>query len=213
MKTYPALVLAGFSPDKPDPLALAMGGERKALLDVAGKPMIYWVVQALQQSQRVHRVAVVGLNEGEVQFDKEILFVPNQNSHFDNIIAGIKAIQQAERQSEFLVIASADIPLLHAKTVDWFVESAERTGADFIYTIVEKGIMEGQYPGAARSYVPMPEGRFCGGDLHFVRMVIARNNEALVRGLSRTAKERPPTSAIGRDRNRDQVPIPPAHHS
>ena len=82
-----------------------------------------------------------------------------------------------------MLLASADIPLLQTATIDWFVAECERMGADFIYSIVEKNVMEGQFPGAARSYVPMAEGRFCGGDLFFVRTAVARHNEQLVRDL------------------------------
>ncbi|RME80394.1 MAG: hypothetical protein D6775_16320 [Caldilineae bacterium] len=184
MKTYPALVLAGYTPAKPDPLALAMGRHRKALLPIAGKPMVYWIVKALRESPRVGTIAIVGIGpEDNIDFGTEVLFVPNQTRHFDNIMTGIRALQEAVPDLDYLLITSADIPLLKAETVDWFVRECEKLGADFLYSIVEKDVMEGQYPGAARSYVPMAEGKFCGGDLFFVRAAVAHNNDQLVRDL------------------------------
>lgn len=184
MKTYPVMILAGFSTEKPDPLAVAMGGQRKVLLDVNGKPMVWWVVNALRRSQWVGRIAIVGMgSEDGVDFGTDILYVPNQAKHFDNIMAGIKALQAAEPGLDRLLIGSADIPLLRPETVDWFVGICDSRKDDFFYSIVEQRVMETQFPGAARSYVPMREGRFCGGDLFMVRAAIARNNEQLVRDL------------------------------
>ena len=184
MKTYPALVLGGYSPDKPDPLALAVGAERKSLIDVAGKPMIYWVVKALAESERVDSITIVGLSpEDKVDFGVPVNYVPNQSTHIDNILAGVKALQQQNTDTSFAVVVSADIPLLQSRSVDWFVDACEKKGGDFFYSIVEQQVMETQYPNSARSFVPIAEGRFCGGDLFFVDVHVAVGNEELVRDL------------------------------
>ena len=184
MKTYPALVVAGYSVDKPDPLALAMGTTRKALLDVGGKPMIYWIINALRHSKRIGRIAIVGMGpEDGIDFGTEVLYVPNQPGHLDNLMAGLHALQDAEPDMDYLAIVSGDIPLLRSETVDWFIDACEAMGGDFFYSIVEEKVMESQYPGAARSYVPIVEGRFCGGDLFLVRAAVAHTNEQLVRDL------------------------------
>lgn len=184
MQTYPALILAGYSATSPDPLAIAMGVERKSLIPVAGKPMVYWVAKALQDSGRVSKVYIVGLDESDgVDFDEEVIYVPNQNSHFDNIVAGTESIQQHQPDAEFFLIASADIPLLRPDTVKWFVSTCESMTGDLFYSIVEKGVMESAFPDSRRSYVPVVEGKFCGGDLFFIRTSIVHNNEQLVREL------------------------------
>ncbi len=184
MKTYPAIVLAGYSPDTPDPLAAAMGGERKALLDVAGHPMVYWVVKALRDSGCIDRIVVVGIEaEDGVDFGGDVIYVPNQKGQFDNALAGVLALQEDDPTTDYLISSSADIPMLRAESIAWFVEEAEKLGADFIYSIVEDKVMESQFPDSARSFIPMPEGRFCGGDLFMVRARVARNNEQLVRDL------------------------------
>lgn len=184
MKTYPALVLAGYSPDKPDPLAVAVGADRKALVDVAGKPMVYWIVQALSNSERVDGIIIVGMGpEDNVDFGVDVIYVPNQTTHFDNIMAGVRALQTEFPDAPHAVVASADIPLLETRTVGWFVAACEARGGDFFYSLVEKQVMESQYPGVARSYVPVAEGRFCGGDLFFVNPRIAVHNEQTMRDL------------------------------
>lgn len=183
MQTYPAVVLAGYSPRKPDPLALALGAERKALIEVAGKAMVQWVVQALRASGRIGLIAVVGVGPEDGADLGDVLHVPNQEGQFDNTLAGIRAVQERAPQTEMVVVASGDIPLLRAETVDWYVDTCERRPVDFYYTLIEQKVMEKQYPGSGRSYVPLVEGRFCGGDLSWVRAAVVRNNEQLVRDL------------------------------
>ncbi len=184
MKTYPALVLAGYNPDKPDPLAIAMGVERKSLIPIAGQPMVYWVVKALQESPRIDQIYIIGMGpEDGVDFGTEVNYLPNQKKHFDNVMRGVDAIHARQPQAEFYLNVSADIPLLRAEMVDWFIGACEETDDDLYYSVVEKTIMEAAFPGSLRSYVPVVEGKFCGGDLFFVRIAIAHNNEHLVRDL------------------------------
>ncbi|HEY80941.1 MAG TPA: hypothetical protein EYP25_00590 [Anaerolineae bacterium] len=184
MKTYPAVVLAGYSTEKPDPLAAAMGLERKTLIPIAGKPMVWWVVKALRESPRIGQIYIVGMSEDDqVDFGTEVIYVPNQNAHFDNVMAGVNAVKTHQPNATFLLFASGDIPALHAETVNWFVATCESMDADFYYSVVEKEVMEAAFPDSRRSYVPIKEGRFCGGDLFFVRIAVAHNNQELVREL------------------------------
>ena len=184
MKTYPALVLAGYSAEKPDSLAEIRGTERKVLLSVAGKRMIDWTLDALRQSQRVDSIVVVGVDPAEgVDLGPDIHYVPNQVDHFDNVITGIRAVQALQPRTEFLLVVSADIPLLKARTVDWFVEHCEKMSGDLFYSLVEQSVMVSQFPGAGRSYVHLKEGKFCGGDLFFLRASIINHGEELGREL------------------------------
>ena len=184
MKTYPAIVLAGYSTEKPDPLAAALGMERKALIPLAGHPMVYWVVKALRDSTRVDQIYVVGITEEDnIDFGTEVIYVPNQNAHFENIMAGIDAVQSHQPDAEFALLASGDIPALTSETVDWFIETCENSDGDFFYSVVKKEVMEAAFPDSRRSYVPIREGRVCGGDLFFVRLAVAHNNQDLVREL------------------------------
>lgn len=184
MKKYVAVVLAGYSPEKPDILAQARGTQRKVLLSVAGKRMIDWTLDALRQSQRVGAIIVVGVNPKEgVDLGPDIHYVANQNGHFDNALAGISAAQALQPENDFILLVSADIPLLRSRTVDWFVQRCESLSGDVFYSLVEQSVMESQFPGAGRSYIPLKEGKFCGGDIFFVRASVAHNSETLVREL------------------------------
>jgi CMP-2-keto-3-deoxyoctulosonic acid synthetase len=146
--------------------------------------MVYWVVKALRESERIDQIYIVGMGpEDGVDFGTKIIYIPNQNAHFDNIMAGVAAVQEHQPEAEFLVTASGDIPMLQSQTVDWFVETCEKQDGDLFYSVVERSVMEKAFPDSRRSYVPVVEGKFCGGDLFFVRIAVVHNNEQLVREL------------------------------
>jgi len=58
-----AIILAGGIPTSEDPLYLAANGQNKALIDIAGKPMAQWVVDAVDGANSVDRIVIVGLHQ------------------------------------------------------------------------------------------------------------------------------------------------------
>ena len=160
------VVTAGSTPGEPDPLAEAVGVERKALIEIAGKPMIRWVVDALRGSSRVGRIFVVGLSaEDGVDFGTPVEYVPARGRMLDNIQAGIEAVLEAEPDTKWMALASSDIPLLTTEIVDYFLDTCGEMDGDVFYSIVERQVMEAHFPGSGRTFVPMRDGAFCGGDL------------------------------------------------
>ncbi len=54
-----AMLTAGGIPEENDPLFEFTQGQSKALLDVAGKPMAQWILDALDESKQVGNIVVV----------------------------------------------------------------------------------------------------------------------------------------------------------
>ncbi len=74
-----AIVTAGGVPLPEEPLYDATQGSPKALVDVAGKPMVQWVLDALSEAQSVDNVIIVGLTEKTgLKCGKKMYFVSNQ---------------------------------------------------------------------------------------------------------------------------------------
>ena len=81
-----ALVTAGGIPTPEEPLYEYSQGKSKALADVAGKPMVQWVLDALSGTERIDNVIIVGLEEDSgVSCEKPLYYVPNQGGMIDNI--------------------------------------------------------------------------------------------------------------------------------
>ncbi len=55
-----AIVTAGGIPLPEDPLYPYTEGHSKAMLEIAGKPMIQWVLDALSASSKVENVILIG---------------------------------------------------------------------------------------------------------------------------------------------------------
>ena len=58
-----AILLAGGTPRGDDPLTEICQGKPKALLDVAGKPMAQWVLDAMDAAGSIDRIYITGLDE------------------------------------------------------------------------------------------------------------------------------------------------------
>ncbi len=179
---FDVVITAGYQPGKVDLLAEATGAPRKALVSLAGKPMIWHVVQALHQAHQVRDIVVVGISPDEgIDLGVPVIFEPNHAGMLDNVYAGLKVVHQMHPDAEMAMISSADIPLLTPPVVDWFIDTCRQSEHDVYYAIIEKSVMETAFPESKRSYVPFREGRYCGGDLFMVRLMAANQNEALVR--------------------------------
>ena len=72
-----AIVAAGGIPLPEDPLYIYTNGDAKALVDVAGKPMIQWVLDALGDAKHVDNVIIIGLSpKSEITCKKPMHFIP-----------------------------------------------------------------------------------------------------------------------------------------
>src|SRR5512136_2160520 len=106
-----AIVTAGGIPLPEEPLYPATQGNSKALVDIAGKPMIQWVLDALAQAKTIDRVIIVGLTEkSNIKYKKPLHFVSNQGKMVENLRAGAKKLLEVNPQAEYALFVSSDIP-------------------------------------------------------------------------------------------------------
>ena len=74
-----AVVTAGGIPQPDEPLYAYSRGESKALIDVAGKPMIQWVLDALGDAKTIDRIVVIGLTDkSKLRCKKPLTYMSNQ---------------------------------------------------------------------------------------------------------------------------------------
>ncbi|NLE76128.1 MAG: NTP transferase domain-containing protein [Chloroflexi bacterium] len=181
---FHAVVLAGGPPPGEDALAASRGVAKKSLIPLAGKPMVQWVVEALQASGRVRTIVVTGLApEDGVAFAGDVVLQPDAGGLLDNIFAGVDRVQALDSQADRVLSCSADIPLLTPEVVRYFVGACTNPEFDLYYSVVEREVMEAQFPGSGRTFVPLKDGRFAGGDMYMLRIAAARANEHLAREL------------------------------
>ena len=160
--SYTAIVLAGSRPGG-DPLAAQFGAEAKALIPIAGKPMVRWPVEALLASPMIDHVIVAAQQPESLRValpqDPQITLRPSQATIAETIAQII-----ADRAAQFpLLVTTADHALLTPVMVAEFADQAD--GADLAIGVVEERVMRARFPGARRTWIGFRGGRYSGANL------------------------------------------------
>ena len=180
-----ALILAGSSTPEKDRLVEYTRGGPKALIPIAGEPMIAYVIRALSGSRYIRHMVVVGFEKPlDIDSPVPIDYIPAPGAMVDNFLAGMQYIADQWPETVAIVGSSSDIPLITAPMVDEFIASCLRSDYDLYYNVVERSVMEGRFPTSERSYVRLREGSFAGGDLSMLRPAAMQANLELVRALA-----------------------------
>ena len=169
-----AVVIAGGIPNPEDPLYTYLKGDAKALVDIAGKPMVQWVLDALSESKRVKNVILVGLSpKNALICSKPLHYLTNQGRMLSNIVAGINKSVELDKKSKYVLVVSSDIPALKAHMVDSLVDTAMETQDDLYYGICMKDVMEARFPGSNRTYTKLKDMEVCGADVNLTHVRMA----------------------------------------
>ena len=169
-----AILIAGGIPLPEEPLYPYTNGDSKALLDMAGKPMVQWVLDALSDAKLVDNVIVIGLSsKSEITCKKQMHFISNQGRMLANIVAGVTKSVELDPKSEYVLVASSDIPGISAEMVDWLIETCMETKEDIYYGVVPREVMEARYPGSNRTYTKLKDVQLCGADMHIAHVSMA----------------------------------------
>jgi len=166
-----AIITAGGIPQPGEPLYEYAQGKSKALIDVAGKPMIQWVLNALGGAKSVENVIIVGLSAADgLTCAKPLHYVPNQGRMLANITIGVQKSLQLNPQEQHVFIVSSDIPALQAEMVDWLAANAMQTNADIYYGVCPQAVMEARFPTSKRTYTKLKDMQVCGADINIIHV-------------------------------------------
>jgi GTP:adenosylcobinamide-phosphate guanylyltransferase len=192
-----AIITAGGVPQPDESLYQYTQGENKALLDIAGKLMIQWVLDALSGSELIDDIVIVGLDETVgLDSSKPLHYLPSHGRILDNIKAGTFKVVELDPEADLLLIVSSDIPAITTEMVDWVIRKAEEKDVDILYTVVERQSMEARFPNANRSYIKLKGSEVCGGDMNAVKVRAVTHNEEIWDRLEATRKSALKQAAI-----------------
>lgn len=184
-----AIVTAGGIPQPGEPLYEYTQGKPKALLEICGKPMVQWVLDALDGSSKVDHVIVIGLNSSDgISSSKTAAFIPNQGSMLQNIRAGMNKMLEINPASKHLLAVSSDIPAITSPMIDWLVDEVEKTDLDVYYNVITRQTMEKRYPASKRSFYKLKDLEICGGDANAVRTRLGTEQDALMERIIASRK-------------------------
>lgn len=166
-----AIVTAGGIPRPEDPLYTYSHGDSKALIDVAGKPMIQWVLDALGNAKQVDNVIIIGLSpKSGVTCKKPIHYVSNQGRMLANIVAGVNKALEINKRTKYVLVVSSDIPTLKSEMVDWLINTCMETKDDLYYGVCPRDVMEARFPGSKRTYTHLKDMDVCGADMNLTHV-------------------------------------------
>jgi GTP:adenosylcobinamide-phosphate guanylyltransferase len=184
-----AIVIAGGIPRPEDPLYSYSHGDSKALIDVAGKPMIQWVLDALGGAKRVDNVILVGLSaKNELTCQKPLYYVSNQGRMLANIVAGVNKALEINKKNQYVLVVSSDIPTIKPEMVDWLVDTCMETKDDLYYGVCPKDVMEARFPGSKRTYTHLKDMDVCGSDINITHVRMATEHLDMWESLIGTRK-------------------------
>lgn len=168
-----AVVLAGGIPRPDEPLYSHSNGEAKALIDVAGQPMIQWVLDALSEAESIERVVVVGLSaKAQLRCARPITYLSNQGKLLENLKAGTARVLELNPAARHILFVSSDIPGVTGEMVDWLVRTCAETDDDLYYNIIRRQDMDRRFPGSRRTWTRLKDMQVCGGDMNMVRAAV-----------------------------------------
>jgi len=184
-----AIVTAGRSSGEDDPLAAYIQSGSKALIPIAGKPMVVYVVDALAGSRYIRHIVVVALDPAAgVKFSVPVEYVPDAGGILANAEAGMQYVLAHYPDVDALLLSSCDVPTITPSIVDAFIEECLRTDHDLYYSVVERPVMETRFPGSRRSYIHLTDGDFAGGDVMLMRPSLTLSNRDLWQDLANARK-------------------------
>ncbi len=166
-----AIVTAGGIPQPGDPLYAYSNGDSKALIDIAGKPMVQWVLDALGDSNEVDNVIVIGLtHKSGLTCKKPLHYISNQGRMLANIVAGVNKSLELDKKTEYVLLVSSDIPAIKPEMVDSLVQSSRQTRDDIYYGVCPREVMEARFPASKRTYTKLKDMEVCGADMNVIHV-------------------------------------------
>jgi len=167
---YNAIVLAGGVSKElsADPVQMY-----EAFIDIGGKPMLYFVLNALLNSEKIDEIFVAGPIKllAELDLPEKVKLVQSGETILDTVVNGITALGSLEKT----LIVTVDVPFITTEAIDDFLMQCQAEEGDFYYPIIEKSSSEAKFPQSKRTYVKLTDGTFTGGNIFLVNPEIIPN--------------------------------------
>lgn len=169
---WSAIILAGQRPGV-DPLASAFGETYKALVRLAGVPMLTRVAETLLSVPSIERIIVLGqepeLLRSALPRDRRITAVASEQG----ISSSIKAVAGTATAPWPVLVTTADHPLLTAEMIMSFI--AGTGGSDVAVGMVERQTITARYPDNQRTWRHFRGGAYSGANLFALNSPRARS--------------------------------------
>jgi len=187
-----AVVLAGSN--KQDAFLEEHGVSSKAELNIADKPLVQYVLEAVHNSTKIDKVIYLGKKvEGLDNFYDEYLDASSNIT--TNMQNGLRAA--LNHNPENIVVVSGDLLWLTGEDIDVFIETSlnECPDASLVYPIMTRAMVEESFDQPHRRYAKLNGEELTGGSVLFLKPDCA---EPLLDYADRAYKSRKNLLALAR---------------
>lgn len=192
MSGITALILAGSRQGAADPMAVAAGVSHKALLPVAGRPMILRVVEALRASGRIGKIAI------SIESEAALAGLAGELGDVTILKSAAGPSQSVGEALDLLkaplLVTTADHALLRPEWINQFIDD-QPTGCDVSIGVARKETILAALPDTRRTYLKFSDGAVSGCNLFFLRTPDARRAIALWQKIEALRKQ--PVRMVG----------------
>lgn len=172
------LLAAGGIPHPNDPLYEYTQGGYKSLVEVAGKPMVQWALDAISESKHIERVVLAGLDESSgLSCQKALNYLPDQGEMIANIRTGALRVLEMDNTAEYVLMVFSDIPLINAEMLDWVVENSGEGNCEVYMSMIPRQDMDARFPGIKRRFTRFNDSELRTGNINVVSVdkILERN--------------------------------------
>lgn len=154
------LILAGQREGIVDPLCADAGVERKAVIPINDRPMIDYVLEALDNATLNAPYFVSGF---DADYDTRLTQSPSAPGPAGSALAALEnGIPMP------VLMTTCDHPLLTPEMVEAFIKGAKDSGADFCVGLATKDIIQPAYPNVKRTYLKFNDVSVSGCNLFYI---------------------------------------------
>lgn len=180
-RKFKALLLAGGKCKHA--LRKVTGQEYKALMTinvVASRPIIYHMVEVLQQTKYVSQLYVAGPKEVHQLIGPQADELAASGS---TLMETLKLSIPGLQDESHILITTCDLPLVLNQHIEHFIEDClANPGFDIYYSIIEKKTYIQSFPSnnLRRIYANLIEGSFTGGNLFLINPKVIINCATII---------------------------------
>ncbi len=161
-----AVVLAGRA--NTGALQEISGASQEALIELGGRSQVEYVLDALSQAQLIGDIVLVAPEDLQHFVRPGITRITVVGDLLGNLKAGLE-----QAKTDWVLIATSDIPLLEEHMVDEFLnECFAQVDASVYMPVLPASVLEAFHADMKRTYGRVQEGRYTGGNLFLVRRVL-----------------------------------------
>jgi len=185
---YPVYIPAGSNPSNhDDPLLMKAGVTNKAMIEIGGRKIIEYVLEAVDHSKFVDEIFIVGITGQDIDYQPShsVSFIPSVGSRMDTLHNLLDFMEEKYHGSlpSRIMSFSADIPLLKADIIDTIIQQLQdEYGSHYddiqlFYPLIPKDLVLEEYPWANKRFRKFTEGKFATGDFMIFDPGVLRNPE------------------------------------